>query len=92
MWRHESVARLARRGSSGTYFDRTLTRAGERLAYNVFRDAARTEVWGDGSGGTRTVVGPRGQDVVVPLYARIAAGQDVSPGAYADTLTVTFDY
>jgi len=39
-------------GHSGTALQRTMTRSGSSLRYNLFTNSARTQVFGDGSGGT----------------------------------------
>lgn len=81
-------------GSSGTFAWRELRQGVEALRYNLFLDAARTQVWGDGSGGT--FVGPdrvRGGGGGVrqtTVYARIPAGQDPRVGTYTDVVVVTF--
>lgn len=64
------------------------------LRYNLFRDAARTAVWGNRTG-VDTVV----QTVSVPnngsaqisatIFGRIPAGQDVRAGVYADSVMIT---
>jgi spore coat protein U-like protein len=79
-------------GQSGTFAARELRNGGEVLRYNLFLDAARTTVWGDGTGGSS--IGPLvrgiGQSVITAwVFGRIAAGQDAAPGAYGDTLRVT---
>jgi spore coat protein U-like protein len=76
----------------------------DRLSYNVYVDAARTQPWGDGTGGTFTIGGavniPASSSVTDGprhYYGRIApGGQDVSaaspgppPTAYRQTLTIT---
>ncbi len=44
-------------GNSGTYTPwRRMTRAAAGLSYNLYLDAARTLVWGDGTAGTLPVV------------------------------------
>jgi spore coat protein U-like protein len=57
------------------------------LAYEVYVDAARTIVWS-----STPISVPAGNGVTVPFYARVFAQQDVSVGAYSDTLTVTFNF
>jgi len=80
-------------GSSGTFSNRAmLGPAGNKLLYNIYRDAALTQVWGDGSAGTYTVAGGTGFNVSVSMYGAIFASQDVAPGAYADTITVVINY
>lgn len=84
------------KGAAPSFSPRTMVGLlGSTLAYNVFRDAARTHVWGDGSGGT-VRYGPIDptKDVVVELtmFGRIPGQQLVRPGLYNDTLTVTLNY
>lgn len=83
------------RGSSTTFTPRTLVNGTARLQYNLFRDAAFATVWGDGTGGTATyfiVNPPNNRDVVLTVYARVPAEQDVPAGAYADSVVVTLEY
>lgn len=63
----------------------------EFLNYNLFTDASRTVIWGDGTQGTSTVIRKvtKGTPAIVTVYGRIPAGQDVSAGQYSDTLTAT---
>lgn len=66
----------------------------DRLGYNLFRDAAYTQVWGDGTSGTSvySVNNRTAAEVSVPIYARIPKNQDVSVGSYTDTITATLNY
>jgi spore coat protein U-like protein len=68
-------------GGSGSTADRQMRAGSETLRYNVYADAARTQVftWSLPGSGSRTIT----------FHGRIPAGQAVPPGAYADTLTVT---
>jgi spore coat protein U-like protein len=90
-------------GGSGTYFSRRLAAGSDTLQYNLYLDAARTNVFGDGSGGTQTATcitgitaygcigsNPSGQGrrATLPFYGRIPAGQDVAAGLYSDTIQV----
>ena len=78
-------------GSAGAFNPRTMLRSGEPLNYNLYLDASRTQVWGNGTSGTSThsnsvfVLFP----VVVPVYARIFAGQNVTVGSYSDSVVAT---
>jgi spore coat protein U-like protein len=81
-------------GQSGTFTWRELRGGGEVLRYNLYLDAARTIVWGDGTAGT--AVGPLVKDVArgvtsAWVFGRVPPAQDVTVGAYADTITVTVD-
>jgi spore coat protein U-like protein len=81
------------KGASTTFINRTMVRGAEHLAYNVYLDAARTTVFGDGSGGTSgTMVSGGGQPQTLSVYGRVFAQQDVSAGTYTDALTVTFNF
>lgn len=82
-------------GSSSMFAPRTLQRGGEALGYNLFRDSAFSQIWGDDTGGTSTYFihnPPNNKDVVLTVFARIPAGQDVPVGSYSDTVVVTLDY
>ena len=88
----------------GTLTQRRLrTVTGDFLNYGLFRDAARTQIWGDGSSGTFTApTSPAA--LVLPssgnprtgtrtIYGRMPAGQtNAAPGSYADTITVTVTF
>jgi spore coat protein U-like protein len=82
-------------GGSGSFAARELRRGADVLRYNLYLDAARTVVWGDGAGGSAT--GPQvtvtgaGGTVTAYVFGRIPAGQDPVPGTYADTIRVTYD-
>jgi spore coat protein U-like protein len=83
------------RGSSATFTPRTLRNGTAQLQYNLFRDAAFTTIWGDGTGGTGTyfiVNPPNNRNVVLTVYARVPAEQDVPVGAYTDAVVVTVEY
>lgn len=65
----------------------------EKLAYNLYRAALRTAVWGDGvSGGT--VGGGVGDGTLksLPLFPRIDMMQFVKAGNYSDTVTIVLEY
>lgn len=76
------------RGNSPTYAARELRSGRDALRYNLYVDPGHQLVWGDGSEGSRMPVAGSGS-AEVTVYARIAPGQDVGPGAYTDTLVVT---
>ena len=79
------------RGQSSTFLPRQLEKGNEELSYNLFRDAARTVVWGDFSGGTSGYIQidpPKNQNVSLTVFGRIPPGQDVAAGSYSDTVTV----
>ena len=73
-------------GISGNSNARAMGSGANRLGYQLYQDAARTVAWT-----TRNVITDRIAQRVdtYPVYARIFANQDVTPGAYSDALTVT---
>jgi spore coat protein U-like protein len=92
-----NVAITLSTGGSGSYAARQLRPASgaDRLNYNLYRDAARSSVWGDGSGGTTYYfIGnpPNNVNVNLSIYGRIAASQDVAIGTYTDTIVVTVNF
>jgi spore coat protein U-like protein len=83
------------KGQSVTFQPRELGKGSEKLAYNLFRDAARTSVWGDFTGGTAAHLEtdpPNNRDVSVTVYGRIPPGQDISAGSYSDTVMVVVNF
>lgn len=80
-------------GGSGTFVPRRMASGAEHLSYNLFLDAAGTQIWGDGTGGTSIFSIDTGQgggrSRTVTIYGRIPAQQDVAAGVYADTVVAT---
>ena len=82
------------RGASASFIPRTMKKGADSLEYNLYGDAAHTLTWGDGTSGTvQCYVTYTGTfQLSIPVYGRIAAGQDVAAGSYADTITVAVNY
>ena len=80
-------------GRSGTFTQRRMTNGASNLNYNLFTNAARSIVLGDGSAGTGTfsIAKLRGA-ASRTFYGRIPGSQNVSAGAYGETLVVTVSY
>lgn len=81
-------------GSGASFANRKMTSGSDLLNYNIYTSAARTTVWGDGTGSTATIGGTgTGVAQAVTVYGRIAGGQTTVPiGSYADTVAVTVTY
>jgi spore coat protein U-like protein len=83
-------------GGAPTFNPRRMLNGTSTLNYNVYLDAARTVIWGDGSSGTQNffVHNPQSnnRDISVPIYGRVPAGQGASVGNYSNTLTVTINF
>lgn len=73
--------------------DMRWTAGTDRLTYNLFSDASRSQVWGDGTAAAPVVVlgVNRNEPRQLIVYGRIPAGQDVSIGNYTDAITVTVE-
>ena len=88
------------RGGAASYAPRRLSSGMNTLSYNLYADAGRTSVWGDGTGGSVAVESSVLLDVLgwaptqsFTVYGRIGAGQTGAvPGSYADTVSVTVTY
>lgn len=81
-------------GSSGSYNLRQMRRGAEILNYNLFLEAARTTIWGNGSGSTGRVTA-----IVFPgiprtstVYGRVLPLQNAVVGLYSDSLVVTVSF
>jgi spore coat protein U-like protein len=77
----------------GSYGSRTMIGPGETvLRYNLYVDAARRRVWGDGeSGGTARIRGESDgrKAVTYTIYGRVPDGQSVRTGRYYDSVKVS---
>lgn len=85
-------------GTFGTIPARLMGFGAQRLAYSLYRDAARTLNWGN-TPPTDTVAGAGTGIGAAPtaftVYGQIpdsVTNQSVTPGAYADTITVNVVY
>lgn len=74
---------------TGTVENRRMTAGAAQLGYNLYRDAARLMIWGEGIGGGVTSTGTT---LDLPVYGKIPAGQNVPAGMYIDSVTVTITY
>lgn len=83
------------KGGAPSFNPRQMSRGSEKLNYNLYRDSTRSTIWGDGTGGTQAysrISPPLNTNLNVPVYGRIPAGQDVSAGAYSNTVTATISF
>ncbi len=86
-------------GNAGSYSPRTMVFGTDLLNYNLYTKSNRNQIWGDGTGGTRTVsdsynLGPPGtQTDTHTIYGRIPGGQTTpGPGFYVDNITATVTF
>lgn len=83
------------KGASSSYNPRLMVKGAETLNYNLFTDAARTSVWGDGTGGTSVYSRanpPNNTNVNLTVYGQIPPGQDVSAGTFSDTVSAMINF
>lgn len=80
-------------GLSGSYAPRQMANGANRLNYNLYTDATRLPVWGNGSAGTLFVSNSTGGVTVNhTVYGRVPALQNVAVGNYSDNITVTLTF
>jgi spore coat protein U-like protein len=82
----------------GTVAQRLMASGANTLQYNLFTTAAFAQIFGDGSGTSKTVAGT-GAGVAtanaVTVFGQLpdsASNQAAVPGSYSDTITVTVTY
>lgn len=73
-------------GSTNANPRRRLASGSDRLSYNLYEDAAYTTVWDNVAKGLK---GGKTFPVVIPVYGRVAAGQNAPVGVYADSVVAT---
>jgi len=79
-------------GQSQNYAFRTLRSGAHLLVYNLYTNASRTMVWGDGSAGTRTMEAGKNTITVLDIFGSLPEGQDPAVGDYTDNLVVTVNF
>jgi spore coat protein U-like protein len=71
---------------------------GQYVEYELYRDAGRSQRWGnDTTGGTDTVNGNgsnhgQGSGNGLTVYGRVPAQPEAASGSYSDTVTITLTY
>ena len=83
-------------GAGATYADGLKMTRGDgvgTLTYKLYADAGRTQVFGDGTGGSVTLQISGINSYVQAIWARILGGQyRVPPGIYTDCVVATIFY
>ena len=84
-------------GGGTSYAGRQMTSGSLLLPYQLYSEATRTSIWGDGTGGTVVINGSNGIPVtggttVFQIYGRIAARLVTTPASYLDSITATLTY
>ncbi|GBD43420.1 hypothetical protein HRbin40_00893 [bacterium HR40] len=77
-------------GGSGNVSDRRMSSGNNSLRYQLYRDSARSQVWGTGTNAAQFQV--LNADTQVQVFGRIPKSQTVPAGTYADTVTITVTF
>ncbi len=81
------------KGVAGSNTPRQMAFGGNRLSYNLYLDAAHSQVWGDPNPYSyRVTVSANNPDVTLTIYGLIPQGQDVPAGNYTDNITATINF
>ena len=76
---------------SGT--TRAMLAGGVKLSYEIYKESARTNVWGNSGGGLFTpAAAPNFNPRSFTVYGQIPAGQDIPAGSYTDTVLATVNF
>jgi spore coat protein U-like protein len=78
-------------GQGGAISSRQMTSSGRKLAYQLYRNASRTAVWGQGADAQKIniISGGTGK---LEIFGRIPKGLNVQSGTYTDTVNVTLTF
>jgi spore coat protein U-like protein len=79
-------------GQSNTYVSRSMRSGGNSMGYNLYISAARNVVWGDGTGGSSTMMVNKNSTTMLSIFGQIPAGQDVAVGNYSDNITTIINF
>lgn len=87
-----TVALDAGGGSGATTAVRRMTASSVTLNYALYRDSARSQIWGNTTG-TDTIAGTgNGNDQTLTVYGRVPVQTTPAAGTYTDTVNVTITY
>lgn len=79
-------------GRNGSGRSRAMSDGGQRVAYQLYRDSNRTQVWGSGAEGLQFVSTGYKNPQQFIVYASIPPGQEVASGTYTDVVVATVDF
>jgi spore coat protein U-like protein len=79
-------------GQSNSYATRFMRNGANKLNYNLYTNASRTIIWGNGSGGSSALTVSRSSTSTLTIYGLIPEGQDVTFGTYTDFITASVNF
>jgi len=72
---------------------RRMTNGVDFLAYELYKETGRTNVWGNTGGALVSLpAAPSNAPQTLTVFGRVAPGQNVGIGAYADTVVITVTF
>jgi spore coat protein U-like protein len=86
-----SSFQIALNKGQGSFAARQLQSGANVLYYNLYTDALRSLIWGDGTVGT-TLASGSGTAATYTVYGRVPGGQNLPAGSYSDSITVTLNF
>lgn len=78
--------------ASGTVRRAYDARSGRYLAYDIYRDAARSQRWSDGPDSTVSGVTNAAGRAIFKAYGGLPPNQDLIAGSYSDQVVVTVNF
>jgi len=84
-------------GGNASGSNRNMSNGTDALHYELYQDAAHSTVWASSGAGLQTwaafgTIASQGTGVSKTVYGRVFAAQDVSVGAYTDSVTATVNF
>jgi spore coat protein U-like protein len=79
-------------GGAANFGARAMKSGSDTLGYQLYLDAGRSTVWGNGTGSSTHSGTGTGSTQNLTIYGRLPSLANVVPGAYTDTVTVTISY
>ena len=87
-----TVALDAGAGTGATTTTRKMTAGGSTVNYTLYRDSARTQIWGSTQGTDTAAATGNGASQTLTVYARVPAQSTPAAASYSDTVNVTITY
>lgn len=79
-------------GGPNNFGARAMKSGSHTLAYQLYLDAARSQIWGNGTNSSVYTGTGTGNTQQLTLYGRLPSVAQAVPGDYTDTVTVTITY
>ncbi len=78
---------------TGNYFLRLMNQVGgdDTLGYQLYTDWNHTTIWGDGTQATSPITNSGAGVVVLDVFGKVGASQNIRPGSYEESIVVTVE-